>query len=252
MVAGSNQNCQRQKYQGVVPGRHGPLSLPCTSLAQADDFVGSTLVSAVPDGHHDDRVMEGITPVSRTVLSLTSAVLPLLSGMTLMGCMTTTEASGGPGAPVIAAGQLATAGNAIVGSATISAVDTATIRLTIAVSDMAPGTFGTHVHAVGRCDGPDFMSAGPHWNPAGRQHGRENPMGSHAGDLPNIVIGADRRGQLAIDMPAAQIDSLFDADGAAVIIHAAADDEMSDPTGNSGARVACAVLGRVTSIPPPG
>lgn len=125
-------------------------------------------------------------------------------------------------------------------------------RLMITVSGLAPGSYGAHIHAVGRCSGPDFTSAGPHWNPAMRQHGRLNPQGTHAGDLPNLVVAADGRGSLSVPVAGA-IDgdgALFDADGAAVVIHAMADDERSDPTGNSGARILCAVLERAEPITP--
>lgn len=168
----------------------------------------------------------------------------------MLGACATTDVDGAGNGRMLAAGQFSTVAASGVGSATVEALDTATIRLTISVQGMNPGTFGTHIHSVGRCDPPDFMSAGPHWNPAARQHGRHNPLGSHAGDLPNIEIGANGSGRLVLDMAAEHVDSLFDTDGSSVIIHATQDDEVSDPTGNSGARVACAVLMRVTATPP--
>ena len=96
-----------------------------------------------------------------------------------------------------------------------------------------------HIHQVGRCDGPGFESAGPHWNPTGRQHGRLNPAGRHAGDLGNLQVLADGSVSVEVAGPNA---SVFDADGAALVIHAQKDDERTDPSGNSGARIACAVL----------
>jgi Cu-Zn family superoxide dismutase len=121
------------------------------------------------------------------------------------------------------------------------------LRVRIDAAGLAPGTYGVHLHAVGRCDPPAFASAGPHWNPAARQHGKDNPMGMHMGDLPNLVVGAGGRGgyEFAIaDAPLAgpSADALLDADGAAVVIHAQADDYRTDPSGNSGARIACGVL----------
>lgn len=119
--------------------------------------------------------------------------------------------------------------------------------LTIAVSatGLPPGTHGIHLHAVGQCSAPDFASAGGHWNPAMKQHGRDNPAGMHAGDLPNITIGADGTGTLTATIPGAAqggAGALMDGDGAAVVIHAAADDMRTDPSGNSGARIASGVL----------
>lgn len=108
---------------------------------------------------------------------------------------------------------------------------------------LPPGELGMHVHAVGRCDGPDFASAGPHWNPTGKQHGRLNPLGRHEGDLGDLWV--DSNGSTRMDMipPAdGHFMSPFDADGAALVIHAQRDDERTDPSGNSGPRIACAVL----------
>jgi Cu-Zn family superoxide dismutase len=100
-----------------------------------------------------------------------------------------------------------------------------------------------HIHEAGRCEGPDFKSAGAHWNPGGKQHGRLNPAGEHAGDLGNIQVEAD--GSIKMDYlpdPAGNVPNALDADGASLVIHAQRDDEQTDPSGNSGARIACAVL----------
>ncbi len=113
-----------------------------------------------------------------------------------------------------------------------------------------PGEHGIHFHAVGRCDGPDFMSAGGHYNPTSRQHGFNNPQGPHRGDLENLIVGASTatqsgyRYQTVTDGVTLSSGpaTLFDADGTALVIHANADDYVTDPAGNSGGRVACAVL----------
>ena len=119
------------------------------------------------------------------------------------------------------------------------------LRFSISATGLPAGPHGVHVHAVGRCDPPGFESAGPHWNPTNRQHGRENPQGQHAGDLPNLIAGTDGRGSLEITIPGTLTggaNALLDADGAAFVIHAAADDMRSDPSGNSGSRIACGVF----------
>ena len=121
------------------------------------------------------------------------------------------------------------------------------LRLSLTVRGFRPGTYGVHLHQIGRCDAPDFASAGPHWNPTERQHGRLNPQGPHAGDLPNLEVRANGTGRIDFDVPvpagtAADANPLGDADGTAIVIHAAADDERTDPSGNSGARIACGVL----------
>jgi Cu-Zn family superoxide dismutase len=120
-------------------------------------------------------------------------------------------------------------------------------ELKVEVEGLAAGTHGIHLHTVGACDAPDFTTAGGHLNPQGKQHGSDNPQGAHLGDLPNLTVGADGKGMLSIHLPgttATLAPALFDADGAAVVVHAAADDYRTDPSGNSGARIACGVLTR--------
>ena len=133
----------------------------------------------------------------------------------------------------------------IVGSAFIP-VTSRTITVRLGARGLARGRYGVHLHAVGRCDGPDFASAGAHWNPAARQHGRLNPHGTHRGDLPNLEVGANGEGRLEFDIPGDGAwgggGALFDSDGASILIHAQPDDERTDPSGNSGARIACGVL----------
>ena len=111
------------------------------------------------------------------------------------------------------------------------------------------GVHGIHVHSVGRCDAPDFTSAGSHWNPLARKHGLSNPQGPHAGDLPNVEVAANGVLSTTVTLAGANLyaapgapGALLDADGAALVIHAGADDNVTDPSGNSGARIACAVI----------
>ena len=157
-----------------------------------------------------------------------------------------------PAAPVAAVAPVASA-TADVRDRTGAPKATATatqvgggIRLRIAAMNMPMGGYGAHIHAVGQCDNPNFESAGPHWNPTNQQHGKDNPRGMHKGDLPNLLIGSDGRGEMEITIPNASIagagNSLLDGDGAALVIHASADDYRSDPSGNSGARMACGVF----------
>ncbi len=121
------------------------------------------------------------------------------------------------------------------------------VRLRISVHGFTPGIHGVHLHQTGRCDAPGFESAGPHWNPTGHAHGRLNPHGPHLGDLPNLQVAANGSGRIAFSVPvpagtAAGANPLLDADGTAIVIHAAPDDLRTDPSGNSGARIACGVL----------
>jgi Cu-Zn family superoxide dismutase len=164
-------------------------------------------------------------------------ILPFL----VAGCSTVAEPQGGPPMPLInASGQ--TIG-------TVRAWQTAGgVTFRIQASGLPHGVHGVHAHAVGKCDPPDFASAGPHWNPTGNEHGMSNPAGPHAGDLPNVVVKANGVLGATLVLSAASMSSLIDADGAALVIHAAADDNMTDPSGNSGARIACAVLQPVAEM----
>ncbi len=144
-----------------------------------------------------------------------------------------------------AAAVLAEPGGREIGRATI-VQEGEGVQVRIEVMGLAAGTYGAHVHRTGRCEAPGFESAGAHWNPTGAQHGFQNPSGRHRGDLPNLVVGADGRGTLAFAIRGARLRGeagIIDADGAAVVIHASADDYRTDPSGNSGARIACGVLG---------
>lgn len=121
------------------------------------------------------------------------------------------------------------------------------LSFNVAVTNIPEGTHGFHLHTTGQCEAPDFTSAGGHLNPAEREHGRENPAGSHLGDLPNLDVGADGAASTTVALDAESdnaIETLFDADGTAVMIHADPDDYRTDPTGNAGSRIACGVLER--------
>lgn len=108
------------------------------------------------------------------------------------------------------------------------------------------GMHGVHLHEAGSCELPDFTSAGGHWNPEGKEHGRDNPKGSHVGDLANLAVDADGKGSSTFLVENVLVEggafALADADGTALVIHAGPDDYMTDPSGDSGARVGCAVL----------
>jgi Cu-Zn family superoxide dismutase len=116
------------------------------------------------------------------------------------------------------------------------------VTLLVTASGLPHGLHGIHVHSNGRCDPPGFESAGAHWNPAQRKHGLQNPQGPHVGDLPNISVSSSGVARETLVLGGISLAALADADGSALIIHAQADDYSTDPSGNSGARIACAVL----------
>lgn len=115
------------------------------------------------------------------------------------------------------------------------------MRLAVQVKGFAAGEHGIHIHTTGKCEGPKFESAGGHWNPANKQHGLDNPAGSHAGDMANLTV-SDQGTGIANTTLNGSVADLLDADGAALVIHAKRDDQKTDPSGDSGDRIACGVL----------
>jgi Cu-Zn family superoxide dismutase len=119
------------------------------------------------------------------------------------------------------------------------------IELQLDLHDLTPGEHAIHFHQVPKCEAPDFKSAGGHFNPDGKKHGFDNPDGHHAGDMKNFTVGTD--GKAKIKMEDADVTlkdgphSLL-SNGAAIVVHAKADDYKTDPSGNSGDRVACGVI----------
>ncbi|HEY7529169.1 MAG TPA: superoxide dismutase family protein [Gemmatimonadota bacterium] len=122
------------------------------------------------------------------------------------------------------------------------------VRVEVDVSGLPAGEHGIHVHQTGACEPPSFESAGEHVNPESRQHGLENPQGPHAGDLPNLEVGQDGRGRLDTATDRLSLSggpaNPLDADGSALVVHAGRDDQRTDPSGNSGDRIACGVIER--------
>lgn len=156
---------------------------------------------------------------------------------------------GGAPPSLIVTSDLRTAKGETLGQANVSQEpDGGWVSVTIA--GLPQGEYAVHLHAVGLCQGPDFTSAGPHFNPMSKQHGSANPQGPHGGDLPNISVGADGKGRMEALLSGLQLRGgtapLLGAQGAAIVVHAGPDDYRSDPAGNSGSRIACGVLAKAS------
>ena len=140
--------------------------------------------------------------------------------------------------------DLRNAGGVKVGQASLQ--DTSDgVKVSATFTDLRPGQHAIHVHAIGRCE-PPFESAGGHFNPGQRQHGRDNPQGPHAGDMPNLEVSDRKGGSIEIVLRDVTLGSgpnrLLDGDGASLVVHERPDDYVTDPAGNAGQRIACGVI----------
>ena len=165
-----------------------------------------------------------------------SRIAPAIVSMLLMA---------GPAFAQSATAELKNAEGASVGTATLTQTAQG-VLIKLAVQKLPPGDHALHLHAVGECT-PPFTTAGGHFNPAGKKHGMMAADGQHAGDMPNLHVPASGEIQVevlnaAVTLAKGPANSLLDADGSAMVIHAQADDYKSDPTGEAGGRIACGVI----------
>ena len=149
--------------------------------------------------------------------------------------------------PTVSAPVLGVEGKEI-GEATLEE-STDGVTININAEGFLPGLHGIHIHETGMCTPPGFESAGAHFNPTHKQHGFDNPKGFHLGDLPNIVVGYDGKVKAKITTREFTLkpnleNSILDKDGSALVIHEDIDDYKTDPSGNSGARIACAAFNK--------
>ncbi|MEJ2673162.1 MAG: superoxide dismutase family protein [Deltaproteobacteria bacterium] len=133
-----------------------------------------------------------------------------------------------------------------VGEATLTETSKG-VKIVMTVENLPPGVHAFHIHEKGVCETPDFKSAGGHFNPYGKQHGFENPAGPHAGDLPNITVAPDGTASVEVFTKLVTLktgvkNSLFPPSGTSLVIHAGADDYVTNPAGGAGPRIACGVI----------
>ena len=151
----------------------------------------------------------------------------------------------GQGAPKSAHADIVNAQGQNIGTAKILPAKEG-VKIEVNVSQLPPGNHGIHIHAVGKCEGPAFTTAGGHLNPDTKKHGKDNPEGPHAGDLLMIDVKADGTAKATLLDTMVTLgdgaNSLFHDGGTAIVIHEKEDDYKTDPTGNSGGRIACGVI----------
>ena len=197
--------------------------------------------------------------VRTTILAVFGALMVAMLALAQVASAQQAKTSAAERLPVLFAwARIINVEGDLIGAATFTQQRTSDeVRVFVLAVGLEPGKHGTHIHSVGQCDpnsidpatGSPFFSAGTHFNPQENEHGLQNPEGPHAGDLPNLKVGPAGVGFLRatndrITLREGPKNSLFDADGSSIVIHENRDDQMTDPTGNSGARIACGVIRR--------
>ncbi len=182
-------------------------------------------------------------PAMTKTLLVSTLFASLVAGSALADTVKPADKKPAPAKPVTV--KLSDAKGKSIGTAKLTP-DPGGVKITLAVKGLPPGDHAIHSHETAKCEGPDFKSAGGHFNPEHKQHGTDNPQGPHAGDMPNFTVDAKGSSTASVVAPGVTMDdgphSVFTGGGTALVIHEKADDMKTDPAGAAGNRIACGLI----------